>query len=389
MNPVTRWKRGERRGNYAMMMGGLMFIMVGFAAFAVDIGLITMSELQAQATADAASHAALVMFRETHDWGADPGPAIIAGDAAAQWIIDHNDVGLGTATIQSGFPSYGEFDFSTGLFLPGIPVNGGANAVRVAVERTGANSVNLLLAPMLGVSTHDVDAEAVTAQQRRAIMLVQDMSCSMMDGGLGAGNGAIHVSREANRVFLNYLNDRPIDGDMLGIAVFAHHGAAEDGSATQTRTDTPWAQLREIETNFAYLDAKIDGLCSTSPIWCPTGGVMPSPDIGTCTNPGVAMAMATEDLIERTDASTFFRGMVVMSDGVENCTTYAAFDEADTAWTNDVHVWSIVFHNGSFDADYMNAIVRGIGFSQNSPDAADLPIMYEEVAKSLPTTLVD
>jgi hypothetical protein len=378
-----------------MMMGGLLFVIVGFAAFSVDIGLITMSELQAQATADAASHAALVMFRETHDWGADPAPAIVAGDAAAQWIIDHNDVGLGTAKIQAGYPEYGEFDFSTGLFLPGIPANGGANAVRVELSREKDNAVNLLLAPLLGVPTHEVKASAVTAQQRRAMMLVQDMSCSMMDADSAtgkAGDGAIHTSREANRVFLNYLNDHPIDGDMLGIAVFAQHGARENGTATQTRTDTPWAELREIETNFEYLDTKIDGICSTNPwAYCPTAPVtgMPNKAIGSCTNPGVAMAQATEQLIARTDATTFFRGMLVMSDGVETCTTYSAFAESDTAWATDIHIWSIVFHNGAFNAAYMNGIVRGIGFSQVSPDAADLPKMYEEVAQSLPTTLVD
>jgi len=383
----------ERRGNYAMLMGGLMFVIVGFAAFAVDIGLITMSELQAQATADAASHAALVMFRETHTYGGDPAPAVAAGTAAAQWIIDHNDVGLGTATIDAGYPEYGEFDFNTLLFLPGIPDDGGANAVRVQVSRKDDNAVDLILAPLLGVTTHDVDAEAVTAQQRRSMMLVQDMSCSMMDGSSPSGlpgTGAIHLAREANRTFLNYLNDRPIDGDMLGLAVFAQHGAREDGTPTQTRTDTPWGELREIEAEFAYLNAKIDGICSVgSQFACP--GPLGSgliPDVGSCTNPGVGMAQATEELIERTD-STFFRGMLVMSDGMPTCPTFNVIDEADTAWENDIHIWTIVFHNGTFDASYMDALVRGIGFSQVSPDANDLPIMYEEVAKSLPTTLVD
>ncbi len=379
-----------------MLMGGLMFVIVGFAAFAVDIGLITMSELQAQATADAASHAALVMFRETHDYGMDPAPAIAAGTAAAQWIIDHNDVGLGIANIDAGYPEFGEYDFNTHLFLPGIPDNGGANAVRVQVSRMDDNAVDLLLAPLLGVTSHDVDAEAVTAQQRRAMLLVQDMSCSMMDGSApapgGPGSGAIHDAREANRVFLDYLNDRPIDGDMLGIAVFAQHGGREDGTPTQTRTDTPWAELREIENHYAYLNAKIDGICSTNPApgaLCPGplgGGLVPN--VGSCTNPGVAMAQATEELVERTD-STFFRGMLVMSDGMPNCTTFNVETEATNAWNNDIHIWTIVFHNGSFDAGYMDALVRGIGFSQVSPDPDDLPIMYEEVAKSLPTTLVD
>jgi hypothetical protein len=156
-------------------------------------------------------------------------------------------------------------------------------------------------------------------------------------------------------------------------------------------TDPAFAQLREIETNFDYLDGKINGLCSTSPVYCPDvswEAEMPI-GIGSCTHPGIAMEQAKNELITRTDQSTFFRGMVVMSDGVANCGPISAFTQAEEAWANDINIWSIVFHNGSFNAAYMEGIVRGIGFSQVSPDAADLPLMYETVAKSLPTTLVD
>jgi hypothetical protein len=392
MNAITRWKRGERRGNYAMMMGGLLVVIVGFAAFSVDIGLITMSELQAQATADAASHAALVMFRETHDYGGDPTPAIQAGNDAAQWILDHNSVGMGHADLAAGNPVYGDYNYGTQLFNPGFWANGGANAVQVEITREAGNSVDLLLAPLLGVTTHDVDADAITAQQRRAVMLVQDMSCSMMDSYSPTklvGSGAIHLAREANRGFLDYLNDHPMDGDMLGIAVFAQYAAREDGVATKVGTTTSWAQLREIELNYAYLSTKIDGICSTSPwSYCPTGGPMPAKGIGSCTHPGIGMAQARNQIETRTDL-TFFRAMVVSSDGLPTCGGIVADTEADKAWAADIHIWSVVFHNGSFDATYMEDLVRGIGFSQISPDAADLPVMFENVAKSLPTTLVD
>ena len=51
-------KRRERRGNYSALMFSLMEIVVGFGALSVDVSLITMSELQVQATSDAAAHAA-------------------------------------------------------------------------------------------------------------------------------------------------------------------------------------------------------------------------------------------------------------------------------------------------------------------------------------------
>src|SRR5262245_10019433 len=317
MSPIARWKRREQRGNYALMMGGLLFVIVAFAAFSVDIGLITMSELQSQATADAASHAALVKFRDIHSYGGDTVAAIAGGTAAAQWIIDHNEVGLGHAQIDSGYPTYGTYDYSTHLYQPGVWSSGGANAVQVELSRKDANAVDLILAPLLGVATHDVDADSVTAQQRRAVMIVQDMSCSMMDGAAsGPGTGAIHVAREANRGFLDYLNNHPIDGDMLGFSLFAQYTVKETGAATNTLTTTSWAQLREIKLNYAYLNGKVNGICSTSPwSYCPTGGPMPSKSIGTCTNQGVGMGQAINQLVTRTDA-TFFRGMIVSSDGL-------------------------------------------------------------------------
>ena len=115
---------------------------------------------------------------------------------------------------------------------------------------------------------------------------------------------------------------------------------------------------------------------------------MPSQTIGTSTYPGIGMAQARNQLQTRTDL-TFFRAIVVSSDGLPNTGTLKANDEADKAWASDIHIWSIVFHNGSFDAKYMADLIRGVGFSQVSPKVTDLPIMFENVAKSLPTTLVD
>jgi hypothetical protein len=81
--------------------------------------------------------------------------------------------------------------------------------------------------------------------------------------------------------------------------------------------------------------------------------------------------------------------MLLSSDGLPTCSTYDAVTQANLAWANDIHIWSVVFHNGAFDPAYMESLVRGVGFSQVSPDPADLPVMFEEVAKSLPTTLVE
>ena len=61
---------------------------------------------------------------------------------------------------------------------------------------------------------------------------------------------------------------------------------------------------------------------------------------------------------------------------------------ANDAWAHDVSIWCILYHNGSFDQDFMEDMVRGSGYFASSPDAADLPALYEQVARSIPTALV-
>ncbi|MBX2799031.1 MAG: hypothetical protein KTR31_15250, partial [Myxococcales bacterium] len=312
----------------------------------------------------------------------------------ADFIVTRNPVGMGIATRTD--IRFGLYHHGTQSFCEGCSPTGNVNAIEVSVARQGTNSVDLLLAPMFGVNTHDVTARALTAQQQRAIMLVQDFSCSM-NGPLGTG--AIDVSREANFIFLAHLVNRPQEDDLLGLAGYAELGAMEGGGAATDMNDPPWARLSPLETELPYLTGQLAGVCNTD-LGCPTDPAtytdptVPYPlmtDIGACTNPSIAMEQAIDQLRDHTDA-TFFRGMVVMSDGVFNCGggNTAANDAADLAWDDyDIHIWTILYTNGSVNITQMENMVRGVGFFQNSPSALDLPEMYERVAESLPTAIVD
>jgi Flp pilus assembly protein TadG len=384
---VLRFQRA-RSGNYSMLMGLILLIVIGFGALSVDVSLITMAKLQAQAAADGASHAALVAYHKNR--------STAEGTAAAQFIVNQDQVAMGYSKLASGSPEYGNWDFHAAVnaFMPGPDENGLFNAVRVKVERTSAsgNAVDLLLAPMLGVPTMDVSATSITAQEMRALMMVNDLSCSMM---YSPGTAIIN-SRNADLLFYEFLRDRPQAGDMLGLAMFAQKGTknASAGApwATLNPTDPPWIPLQLIKNNDAVFESGINGICNTmyaTP--CPPSGSDPHPemwDIGGCTNPGIALNQAVHEITSKTSAP-YFRGIVFMSDGLPNCGTAAdAMAAADNAWTNDISVWSILFHNGSFDATFMQEMVRGIGFYQSSPDAAQLPEMYRQVAQSLPTAFV-
>jgi hypothetical protein len=401
MDANASWKRNERRGNYALLMGLLVWIVVGFAAFSVDIALITMAELQAQAAADAASHAALVAFRENF--------VVAEGNLAANFIMEMDKVAMGTAVIEPGFPQYGQYDFDVHAFNPGLTAMGSANAVRVRVSRKGpTNAVELLLAPMYPINkpTHDVIAESITSQQMRAIEVVVDMSCSMMGS---SSTSAVNISRLANLGFLDYLVSHPQEGDMLGITMFAQQAAtkpsaaAPGGGRSNVGTSIPWLPVGYIESNEEEMRDRINGICNTAnksqdpTALCPAGWHPVVKTIGSCTNGEPALKQAIYQLKTYTD-TTYFRGLIFFSDGEPNCDASGAWDEvgamnrsyaqATAAWNEDISVWTILFHNGWFDPAFMSNMVRGIGFAQISPNAADLPAMYQQVAKSLPTALV-
>lgn len=373
-------KRRNRRGNYSALMFTLIEIVVGFGALSVDVSLITMSELQVQGTADAAAHAALVVFHENLDEG--------EAQEAAEYIVDQNAIGMGRGDLDK--VEIGQWDFVTNSFAAGL-VDGNGNAARASVSRKEENAVDLLLAPILGVNKASVDAQAVTSQQMRAVMLVIDMSCSMMY----SPGQAVQDSRAGAIAFLDYITERPQGGDKFGVAMFAQYGTLSAGNGSPWRTlvptTEPWVPLDFIASKKSDMYLGLDGICNT--LYATNCGTANAPhprssDIGEMTYPGIAIEQAKNQLVNKT-SDAYFRGMVVMSDGLPNWGTINAVTAVDSAWANDIHVWTIVFHNGSFNATFMASLVRGIGFSQISPSSADLPAMYEQVAASLPTAFVE
>ena len=398
-----------------MFMGPGVFVLLGFSALAVDISLITMAEQQAQATADAASHAALVAYRSS----ASPAAGLTAGNAAANYIINRNQVGTGQADLTPGFPKYRIYDHATGNFLPPSGTTG-INAVEVQIDRldTNANAQQTLLASMFGVNSVDIDARGVTAHQMRAIMLVQDFSCSM--------NGSnMQASRTATTGFFAYLQNFQQPGDMFGITGYADQGVDNVGYGTLVRTDDPWLPLMlTTPANWSLIQSKINGICSRDNMKDIAGVttispgnvcnwnnayVGPDPDsstgsLGVCTNPSIGMQMAIDELANKGKThKTYFRGMVVFSDGLFNTTnskpqcgaspadaTDEAIIAADEAFTlHDINIWTVLLDTGgSINISQMEALERGIGDTYETNAAADLPAIYRTIAEQIPTTLV-
>lgn len=404
-------RAAPRRGNYSMVMASLATVLVGFGALSVDLSVITMSQLQIQATADAAAHAAMATFRKDFD------PA--KGEEAARFVVRYNEVGMGVADLAPGYPEYGTYDYDLRTFTPGQNSDGSANGVRVRLTREGTNAVDLLLAPMLGVESANVAAEAITAQQMRAIFMVNDMSGSMMDryeSNNPDTTDAVAQARLANLAFVDYMMAHPLPGDMLGLSMFAQWAVMEPtpakpyGEKTNDFLDPsvlPWLPLTPVIGNEALITQRVNGICHTIrdtwtrepyPQPCPySGEVHPEEDeIGGCTNHEPALGMAITQLEALTDES-YFRGIVLFSDGLPSCSIYGtdrawaaqrALAQADRAWAADISIWSLLYRNGIFDTQFMQDMVRGVGFYAESPDPADLDEMYEEVARAMPMGLV-
>jgi hypothetical protein len=387
-------------------MGSVVTLVIGFGALSVDVSLITMAKLQAQATADGAAHAALITYEQNKSTS--------AGVTAAQFIVDHDTVAMGLGKLGANFdgqasPEYGNWNFDPRVlaFQGKADEQGNFNAVRVTVNRNSAssNAVNLLLAPILGIPTADVSATSIAAQEQRAIMVVNDVSCSMME------NNAFAVTqlRDGDNEFLDFLVDHHQAGDKLGLAMFARFGTIIAGPTgpyrTGTESDAPWIPLQDIllppnGDNRQLFKSGINGVCDTLSA-TPCGGADPHPlegDIGDCTNPAIAFSQAVNELVNKTGAP-YFRGIVFESDGLPNCDVNGPISDAqaranalavvrDAFQKDDIQVWTILYHNGGFNPQFMKDMAQGIGFFQDSPDSTQLSEMFRQVAESLPTAFV-
>jgi hypothetical protein len=196
--------------------------------------------------------------------------------------------------------------------------------------------------------------------------------------------------------------------DKLGIAMFASSGTLSYDSPTVFNMDPtapPWLPLSFIEDNDTLYNTAINGICNTlSSTACGTasGADDPHPlatEIGECTNPAIGIQQATDELSHPSN-NEHFKGILFFSDGVPTSTGSFWCDDpggaaanadaaATTAWNMDINIWALLLHGSSFDTTFMQSMVRGVGFYQESSQSSDLDAMYQQVARSLPTTFVD
>ncbi len=343
-------RKTNRRGNYTMLTGFSIVGILGFGALGIDISYMSMANTQAAAVSDAASHAALLTFRQAPG---DESARQTAGVTAANWIVDNNDVGFdGPGNLES--IEFGIFNSSTGNFTPGSTP---ANAAKAQVTRTGGNGIELMLAPIIGVNKADIDQSGVTVANPREIVVVLDRSCSM---GFG-GNVGMLGADAAMEAFSQYMVDHQVPLDRIGATWFSRNGGWFD--------------------NLRYIDGNESSILTK---WSEYGGWS---TLG-CTNQQAGISPATNAL-DSSGNDLAFKALIVISDGNPTCGSGSTgfTNSTSTAWSKGIHVWTVSF-GSSINHSLMESAKKGLGTYERTPNASGLAAIMLKIAESIPVALV-
>lgn len=427
--------RQSRSGNYAMIVAFGSVSLLGFAAMAIDFTWLTVSAIEVRAAADAGAHAAVIELREGGTLedaraaaAAIIGENVIAGDAG---VVDPN------ADIEFGLWNFEAREWTPNDVSP--------NAVRVSVRRTGdsvGGPVPLMLAPILGSQYADaaVTAQSTAALRTRDMVVVQDITGSFMD--------EIVQARLADIALLNHLNANSFPGDRLGLVLFT--AAAELREPLQSVPDNYadlFAQFSAIDWCSDTTDQALD--CRRSGVWRANGwydlkgqnnssnnsiwnernwyentwtasqctnarrrnagstrwlrsqmlrcNAAPMIGSGGGTDQGAGLEVAIDHLLDAGEP-TALRVIVLVTDGEPWCSSNscknarAQHGEDMAAWAaeENISIYGVSFNesNNADQREYLEGLVTGYGRFYDTPDETELPAILNEIARSIPVSLV-
>jgi len=344
-------RRSNRRGNYTMLMGFSVVGILGFGALGVDISYIAMANTQASAVSDAASHAALLSYRQSSGSESD---RQAKGRRAADWIVDNNDVGF-DGPGQLDALEFGVFNPESGAFTPG---GSPANAARAEVTRRGGDGIELMLAPIIGKNQADVVQSGVTVANPREIMVVVDKSCSM-DWGYPL-SGKVGTDR-ALETFSSYMVGHQVPKDRMGITWFSSSGGWFDSlkyvGGNEGAILSKWASWDRERMRGSTNQA---------------AGIRPA---------HTALATSGNDLA--------FKAIIVISDGNPNPSRLSStfLSSTSDAWRDGIHVWTVAFGSRINDR-LMRDATKGLGTYEKTPDSRGLSAVMLKIAESIPVAVV-
>ena len=384
--------RMRRAGNYAVVIAIVLTVLLSFAALAVDISYMRLAALQAQNAADAGAHAALVAYRRTGDEEE-------ARDVALEVMSQNVIVGTAVSVDAQTDIVFGGWDYDDSSFDSNAAYT---NAVQVLVMRdedSDDGPINLLVAPIIGFDTTNVQASATGAVRSRDVLLVLDTTRSFKD--------EIGDAKAALLAFLDYMYNEgdTAPKDRIGLATFVGSGAMHtDLTYVDTYYDTLYDTWND-EVDYCedliwdnHNAPEMQDCCEpTTCRWWPS-----VPQWWTAgTNQSGGLEVASDHLIQNGNPYAL-QTIVLISDGEPCCwspgawpscdanRTAAGIVEADYAYANNISIFSVSFnypYNATQSA-YMEALIRGYGSFYETPDQEELPGILQAIAAEIPVALV-
>lgn len=162
--------RDSRRGGVLVLAAGLLVLVFAFAAFTVDLGLISVTKAQLQNAADSAAHSAVMELNSSFGAGAPLTNSAARDEAVemAEIIVNRHRSGDLINTpfdseedIRFGNRSWDSIDEKWNINWDTMPFN--VVEVRVRRHRENGTSLPLAFARILGSDDHEVAAKATAA----------------------------------------------------------------------------------------------------------------------------------------------------------------------------------------------------------------------------------
>ena len=207
----TKTRSKNRRGIIVVLAAIMLVFLLGFVAFAVDLGYIGMVRTQLQTAADAAALAAAGSSGESQ-----------AGMVQiAQQFADANMAAGRHVQLNAGDVELGSWDANTKTFTP-MPAGQLGTAIKVTV-RTDANSggeTKLFFGRLFGLSSLAQKASAIATVNPRDIAFVVDLSGSMnydTNPTMSSFNSGLAQQVYDDFGFGNYPGNSQYAGQPLGI----------------------------------------------------------------------------------------------------------------------------------------------------------------------------
>lgn len=345
-----------------------LLAMLGFASFAVDLGVVSVTRAELSTAVDAACAAGCT--------GLSISPA--EARARAKAIASQNKVNGKPFVLLDSDIELGTWNTATGQF---VLLTGagevGATAIRINGKLAAGRGtqVNLIFLPLVrGSSSVNLNSSCIgTSSVGSAdVIVVQDVSTSFSD--------EIVDARDGDRALLDALKNA--DGNSgFGLVAFSGRGKKI-------------ADLQTVGPHYAALKSSVNSLNIAGSTGMPAS-------TGTDIAAGIEVAQQMFDSYESEPTST--RAMVIVSDGEPSSFWFGAHwwmsssellalaqQDADAAWAKGIHVYVVFFNrdNNPTSAANLRSLTRGRGVFVQVADPALLPGTIGGISQRLPGRLV-